>query len=56
MESDEILYCRALYAYEAIDANQLHLRAGDIIEILSCHPDEQWWSGILNGKEGTAAV
>ncbi len=52
---DEILYCRVLFPYEALDSNQLRLVTGDLIEILTCDPDEAWWSGILAGKEGECA-
>ncbi|KAG9345315.1 hypothetical protein JZ751_009861 [Albula glossodonta] len=43
--------CRALYAYDAQDTDELSFNAEDIIEILTEDPSG-WWYGRLRGREG----
>ncbi|KAM3613650.1 uncharacterized protein V6R79_002895 [Siganus canaliculatus] len=43
--------CRALYAYDAQDTDELSFNADDVIEILSEDPSG-WWFGRLRGREG----
>ncbi|MEQ2303466.1 Unconventional myosin-Ie [Ameca splendens] len=43
--------CRALYAYDAQDTDELSFNTNDIIEILTEDPSG-WWFGRLRGKEG----
>uniref|UniRef100_A0A8C1STQ0 Osteoclast-stimulating factor 1 n=1 Tax=Cyprinus carpio TaxID=7962 RepID=A0A8C1STQ0_CYPCA len=43
--------CRALYAYDAQDTDELGFQTDDIIEIL-CEDPSGWWQGRLRGKEG----
>ncbi|KAK5613019.1 Unconventional myosin-Ie [Crenichthys baileyi] len=43
--------CRALYAYDAQDTDELSFNTDDIIEILTEDPSG-WWFGRLQGKEG----
>ncbi|XP_075885012.1 myosin IEb [Nelusetta ayraudi] len=43
--------CRALYAYDAQDTDELSFNAEDVIEILSEDPSG-WWFGRLRGREG----
>uniref|UniRef100_A0A224Z4W2 Myosin I n=1 Tax=Rhipicephalus zambeziensis TaxID=60191 RepID=A0A224Z4W2_9ACAR len=43
--------CKALYAYEPQDTDELAVGEGDIIEILKEDPSG-WWLGRLKGKEG----
>ncbi|XP_077988766.1 unconventional myosin-Ie-like isoform X2 [Glandiceps talaboti] len=42
---------KALWDYEAQDADELNVSAGDIIEILKEDPTG-WWQGRLKGREG----
>uniref|UniRef100_A0A672G2Y0 Osteoclast-stimulating factor 1 n=1 Tax=Salarias fasciatus TaxID=181472 RepID=A0A672G2Y0_SALFA len=43
--------CRALYAYDAQDTDELSFNADDVIEIISEDPSG-WWFGRLRGREG----
>nr|XP_046254592.1 myosin IEb [Scatophagus argus] len=43
--------CRALYAYDAQDTDELSFNADDVIEILTEDPSG-WWFGRLRGREG----
>ncbi|XP_013883996.1 myosin IEb isoform X2 [Austrofundulus limnaeus] len=43
--------CKALYAYDAQDTDELSFNADDVIEIISEDPSG-WWFGRLRGKEG----
>ncbi|XP_027131146.1 LOW QUALITY PROTEIN: myosin IEb [Larimichthys crocea] len=43
--------CRALYAYDAQDTDELSFNTDDVIEILTEDPSG-WWFGRLRGKEG----
>uniref|UniRef100_A0A8C8SYY1 Myosin IE n=1 Tax=Pelusios castaneus TaxID=367368 RepID=A0A8C8SYY1_9SAUR len=43
--------CRALYAYDAQDTDELSFNAEDVIEITKEDPSG-WWQGRLRGKEG----
>ncbi|KAJ3056601.1 Unconventional myosin-Ie [Rhizophlyctis rosea] len=43
--------CRALYDYDASEADELSFKAGDIIAVVS-KEDEGWWTGTLRGKKG----
>uniref|UniRef100_A0A8C4R7U3 Myosin IE n=1 Tax=Eptatretus burgeri TaxID=7764 RepID=A0A8C4R7U3_EPTBU len=43
--------CRAMYAYDAQDTDELSFNAKEIIEIISEDPSG-WWMGRLRGKKG----
>ncbi|XP_052276602.1 unconventional myosin-Ie-like isoform X2 [Dreissena polymorpha] len=43
--------CRALYAYDAQDTDELTFNEGEIIEIVKEDP-AGWWKGRLRGKDG----
>ncbi|XP_056141830.1 myosin IEb [Lampris incognitus] len=43
--------CRALYAYDAQDTDELSFNTDDVLEILTEDPSG-WWFGRLRGKEG----
>uniref|UniRef100_UPI003AADA64A myosin IEb n=1 Tax=Centroberyx gerrardi TaxID=166262 RepID=UPI003AADA64A len=43
--------CRALYAYDAQDTDELSFNADDVIEILT-EDASGWWFGRLRGREG----
>ncbi|KAM4690360.1 unconventional myosin-Ie-like [Rhinophrynus dorsalis] len=43
--------CRALYAYDAQDTDELSFNANDELEIVKEDPSG-WWQGRLRGKEG----
>lgn len=45
--------CRALFPYEAANEDELTLKEGDVIALLSREePDQGWWRGELRGKVG----
>jgi len=45
--------CRVLFPYEAAVEDELTLKEGDIITLLSRElPDKGWWQGELRGKVG----
>ncbi|CAL8354699.1 unnamed protein product [Arctogadus glacialis] len=44
-------HCKALYAYDAQDTDELSFNADDVIEILT-EDVSGWWFGRLRGKEG----
>lgn len=50
-ESFAVLFCRALYDYEAQDASALSFRRDDIIEVLTQQPSG-WWDGLLGEERG----
>ncbi|NXC01719.1 MYO1E protein, partial [Orthonyx spaldingii] len=43
--------CRALYAYDAQDTDELSFNASDVIDIVKEDPSG-WWTGRLRGKQG----
>ncbi|KAL0985307.1 hypothetical protein UPYG_G00155280 [Umbra pygmaea] len=43
--------CRALYAYDAQDTDELSFNAQDVIEIIN-EDSSGWWYGRLRGREG----
>ncbi|XP_015265580.1 PREDICTED: unconventional myosin-Ie-like [Gekko japonicus] len=43
--------CRALYAYDAQDTDELSFNADEVIEIIKEDPSG-WWQGRIRGKEG----
>ncbi|XP_043918674.1 CD2-associated protein isoform X2 [Protopterus annectens] len=46
-------YCKAVYSYEATNDDELSLKDGDIVLVLSKDTGEPgWWRGERNGKEG----
>ncbi|KAG2468704.1 MEP1A protein, partial [Polypterus senegalus] len=46
-------YCKACFAYEGTNEDELSLKEGDIVRILSKVTGEPgWWKGEINGKEG----
>lgn len=45
--------CKVLFPYEASNEDELDLKEGDVISILSKElPDKGWWRGELKGKIG----
>ncbi|NWQ69293.1 MYO1E protein, partial [Neopipo cinnamomea] len=47
----QVPQCRALYAYDAQDTDELSFNANDVIEIVKEDPSG-WWTGRLRGKQG----
>ncbi|NWR17338.1 MYO1E protein, partial [Emberiza fucata] len=47
----QVPQCRALYAYDAQDTDELSFNANDVIDILKEDPSG-WWTGRLRGKQG----
>ncbi|KAL1253907.1 hypothetical protein QQF64_016136, partial [Cirrhinus molitorella] len=46
-------YCKAIFLYEATNQDELDLKEGEIIHILSKDTGEPgWWRGEINGREG----
>ncbi|XP_023830006.1 CD2-associated protein isoform X1 [Salvelinus sp. IW2-2015] len=46
-------YCKATFAFEATNEDELTLKEGDVIQILSKDTGEPgWWRGEIGGKEG----
>jgi len=44
-------YCYALYDYIAVETNQLSLRRGDRVAVISkAGASRGWWKGRLHGK------
>uniref|UniRef100_A0A4W3JQC6 mitogen-activated protein kinase kinase kinase n=1 Tax=Callorhinchus milii TaxID=7868 RepID=A0A4W3JQC6_CALMI len=50
------LYCTAVFDYEASAEDELNLRQGDLVEVLSkdfkVSGDEGWWTGKINNQLG----
>lgn len=45
--------CRVLYPYEAANEDELNLKEGDIVTIVSKDvQDKGWWKGELRGHVG----
>lgn len=45
--------CKVLFPYESSNDDELDLKEGDIIAILSKElPDKGWWKGEIKGKVG----
>eukprot|EP01105_Mastigella_eilhardi_P028452 TRINITY_DN937_c0_g1_i2.p1 TRINITY_DN937_c0_g1~~TRINITY_DN937_c0_g1_i2.p1 ORF type:complete len:238 (+),score=61.19 TRINITY_DN937_c0_g1_i2:53-715(+) len=44
-------YCRVLYEHATAEENQLSIKPGEIIKVLS-KADDEWWEGELEGKVG----
>uniref|UniRef100_A0A670KGX4 Myosin IE n=1 Tax=Podarcis muralis TaxID=64176 RepID=A0A670KGX4_PODMU len=47
----QVPQCRALYAYDAQDTDELSFNANDVIDIIKEDPSG-WWTGRLRGKKG----
>ncbi|XP_043349434.1 unconventional myosin-Ie isoform X2 [Dermochelys coriacea] len=47
----QVPQCRALYAYDAQDTDELSFNANDVIDIIKEDPSG-WWTGRLRGKQG----
>ncbi|XP_055986651.1 unconventional myosin-Ie [Sorex fumeus] len=47
----QVPQCKALYAYDAQDTDELSFNANDIIDIIKEDPSG-WWTGRLRGKQG----
>uniref|UniRef100_A0A665VVN1 Osteoclast-stimulating factor 1 n=1 Tax=Echeneis naucrates TaxID=173247 RepID=A0A665VVN1_ECHNA len=47
----QVPQCKALYAYDAQDTDELSFNADDIIDIIK-EDASGWWSGRLRGKQG----
>ena len=50
-EQYTVLFCRALYDYDAQDPSALSFRRDDIIEVLTQQPSG-WWDGLLGKERG----
>lgn len=45
--------CKVIFAYKPTNEDELDLKDGDVITILSKDlPDKGWWKGELKGKVG----
>ncbi|KAL7980312.1 hypothetical protein Chor_014641 [Crotalus horridus] len=47
----QVPQCRALYAYDAQDTDELSFNANDVIDLIREDPSG-WWTGRLRGKQG----
>lgn len=47
----QVPQCKALYAYDAQDTDELSFNADDIIDIIK-EDASGWWTGRLRGKQG----
>ncbi|XP_023568426.1 unconventional myosin-Ie [Octodon degus] len=47
----QVPQCKALYAYDAQDTDELSFNANDVIDIVKEDPSG-WWTGRLRGKQG----
>uniref|UniRef100_A0A669P5E9 Myosin IE n=1 Tax=Phasianus colchicus TaxID=9054 RepID=A0A669P5E9_PHACC len=47
----QVPQCKALYAYDAQDTDELSFNANDVINIIKEDPSG-WWTGRLRGKQG----
>ncbi|XP_075714040.1 unconventional myosin-Ie [Rhinoderma darwinii] len=47
----QVPQCKALYAYDAQDTDELSFNANDLIEIIK-QDHSGWWTGRLRGKQG----
>ncbi|KAJ8272375.1 hypothetical protein COCON_G00112340 [Conger conger] len=47
----QVPQCKALYAYDAQDTDELSFNADDVIDIVK-EDDSGWWTGRLRGKQG----
>uniref|UniRef100_A0A8C5MPZ5 Myosin IE n=1 Tax=Leptobrachium leishanense TaxID=445787 RepID=A0A8C5MPZ5_9ANUR len=47
----QVPQCKALYAYDAQDTDELSFNANDVIEIIK-EDTSGWWTGRLRGKQG----
>lgn len=46
-------FCKATFAYESTNQDELDIKEGDVIHLLSKDTGEPgWWRGELNGKQG----
>ncbi|XP_072537177.1 CD2-associated protein [Salminus brasiliensis] len=46
-------YCKATFAYEATNQDELDIKEGDVIHLISKDTGEPgWWRGEVNGREG----
>lgn len=45
--------CRVIFSYKPVNEDELELKEGEIITVLSKElPDKGWWKGELKGKIG----
>lgn len=45
--------CRVIFTYKPVNEDELELKEGEIITVLSKElPDKGWWKGELKGKIG----
>jgi len=42
----------ALYDYSSTEPDDLCFKADDIIYLVSCRPEDEWWLGIIGDKQG----
>ena len=48
----QVRWARALFKYEAVEADDLSFNEGDAIELVDQDRQDGWWQGRLNGKSG----
>ena len=53
--TDMVTVVKALFNFEAQEADELRLREGDIITVLDRN-DQNWWKGLCNGNKGMFPV
>lgn len=47
----KLAQCKALYNYDSTEADELSIKIGNVITIVS-KDDEGWWTGMLDGRKG----
>ena len=53
-QSSVLSYCIAMFDYPASEPNQLELKAGEKVAVLSKQA-AGWWKGALNGQVGVVS-
>lgn len=46
-----VMFCRAIYSYDADDRTSLSFHEGDIIQVIT-QLESGWWDGVINGVRG----
>lgn len=47
------LRCTALYDFNGTEAGDLSFMTNQVITLVTCDPEEDWWTGSLNGMTGS---